>query len=149
MATAPDAAAASDMIARLERLFTAASEGDAKAFKKLVRSDFHDQDLQALADGRKRTLLHHAASCGRENICIHLVEDLEFDVNRKDAHGETPLSFAAASGHAKTVERLLQYDAKVQVAAICERAAPAPRGCPGPALPRPALAQQPAAASPR
>lgn len=113
---------ANEMVAKLEQLFTAASEGDAKAFRRILKQDFKEvKDLQALTDGRKRTLLHHAASNGRDNICVHLIEDLEFDINRQDVSGETPLAYASSRGNITTMKLLLDNGAKSSLRAPSER----------------------------
>jgi hypothetical protein len=115
-------AQANEMVAKLEQLFTAASEGDAKAFRKILKQEFKEvKDLQALTDGRRRTLLHHAASNGRDNICVHLIEDLEFDINRQDVSGETPLAYASSKGHLTTMKLLMDNGAKPSLRAPSER----------------------------
>ncbi len=123
MAAQPQKVAeANEMVARLESLFNAASEGDAKAFRKIVKQDFKDvKDLQVLTDGKRRNLLHHASSNGRDNICIHLIEDLEFDINRQDVSGETPLGYAASKGHVSIIKLLLDQGAQPRLRAPSEQ----------------------------
>ncbi|EXK78230.1 hypothetical protein FOQG_17083 [Fusarium oxysporum f. sp. raphani 54005] len=52
---------------------------------------------------------------GQEAIVKLLLTTGAVDVNSKDAHGQTPLSLAAASGHEATVKLLLATEKKVEV----------------------------------
>ncbi len=54
-----------------------------------------------------RTLLHYAALSGRKDAVSELLKQKGQDVNAEDAHGLTPLFYAAAELHADAVEELV------------------------------------------
>ena len=58
--------------------------------------------------------LHQAADVGDSTTVLdHLIVLLKHDVNSKDGYGNTPLHWAASSGHTNIVEHLLSKGAEV------------------------------------
>jgi ankyrin repeat protein len=73
-------------------------------------------------DNGGRTALHVAASLGKLDIVIPLLE-CGADVNARDKFGWTPLHFACAGGYLAVVEKLLDrygIDFMLQIFFLCE-----------------------------
>ncbi|XP_056686151.1 uncharacterized protein [Spinacia oleracea] len=101
----------------MAEIFTAASIGDLKRIKEIVKQfidQFGEQRAKELlrAEGLTgRTILHIAASGGRTPICRYLVETVKIDINIKDSRGFTPLHHAILGGHFMTSSFLLDHGA--------------------------------------
>ncbi|KNA12819.1 hypothetical protein SOVF_122490 [Spinacia oleracea] len=101
----------------MSNIFTAASNGDLKRIKEIVKrlnDKYGEQKAKEILGGKDskgRTILHIAASEGRTLICKYLVDTIKFDINSKDRMGSTPLHHAVLEGHFMTSSFLLDHGA--------------------------------------
>ncbi|XP_026425973.1 ankyrin-2-like isoform X1 [Papaver somniferum] len=97
-------------------LLNSAYTGDLDRFKKVAsccdkRGEGLSITVQRLVDGDGRGSLAFAAAGGRVDVCRYLLEELNLDIDVKDNHGVTPLSYGAVKGQLNTVEYLLEKGA--------------------------------------
>ncbi|KAI3833125.1 hypothetical protein MKX03_019066, partial [Papaver bracteatum] len=97
-------------------LLNSAYTGDLDRFKKVAscydkRGEGLSVMVQRLVDGDGRGSLAFAAAGGRVDVCRYLLEELNLDIDVKDNHGVTPLSYGAVTGQLNTVEYLLEKGA--------------------------------------
>ncbi|XP_056687769.1 uncharacterized protein [Spinacia oleracea] len=108
----------------MSQIFTAASLGDLKLMKEMVKQvtdKFGKQTTKEILgekDSKERTILHVAASEGRTPICKYLVGTIKFDVNSQDLMGYTPLHFAVMEGHYMTSSFLLGHGANPNLSSL-------------------------------
>ncbi|XP_056684770.1 uncharacterized protein [Spinacia oleracea] len=109
----------------MSQIFTAASLGDLKFMKEIVKQvtdKFGKQmtkyEILGEKDSKERTILHVAASGGRTPICKYLVNTIKFDVNSQDLMGYTPLHFAILEGHYMTSSFLLGHGANPNLSSL-------------------------------
>ncbi|XP_056684752.1 uncharacterized protein [Spinacia oleracea] len=98
-------------------IFTAASNGDLKRIKEIVKNlndKFGEQtakEILGAKDSSGHTILHVAASEGRTLFCKYLVDTIKFDIDCKDRMGYTPLHYAVFEGNFMTSSFLLDHGA--------------------------------------
>jgi len=63
--------------------------------------DLQGGDINSLRDAKGNTLLHSAATSGKQDICELIVEEGKAKVDSRDSKGWTPLMVAAFYGHKK------------------------------------------------
>lgn len=73
----------------------AITSGDLDKLRSLVANEPSVIDYQGVNYGE--TLLHVAVTNNQEDIVTYLVQELEFDVNVRDANGATPAHYAVTS----------------------------------------------------
>lgn len=66
-------------------------------------------------DKHNRTALSYACMTGKDKIVAILLEDIEYDINEKDAEGNTPLMYTAMSGNAAALRSLLKVVMKYRL----------------------------------
>jgi ankyrin repeat protein len=91
----------------------AASQGDAKLFRKLLSTDAGSDDLWSGIGGPL-----HCAVVGNNVPCIDVCLELGFQVDVENPDGITPLMLAAAMGHEDVVLRLLDAGANITLAKL-------------------------------
>ena len=74
-------------------------------------------DVEAVDCACEKRALHHALNCEQEAAALFLLQqDPPCDVNARDAHGSTPLMYAANSGMVGAIEALVAMGADVEAA---------------------------------
>ncbi|GAB4821398.1 hypothetical protein N2152v2_008444 [Parachlorella kessleri] len=94
---------------RVSNILSAAQSGDVDLFWASAIADGELHEIKEQERGR--TALHFAAQAGHLQLCKHLLENLKFNVNAQDKHGDTALSLAAAAGQDEIIDLLLHYGA--------------------------------------
>jgi ankyrin repeat protein len=94
---------------RVSPLCSAASSGDVDEVERLLDRSLADLNER---DGRDRTPLHYAASCGQKDTARLLIEK-GADIEARDYWKETPLHAAAACGRIEVVRLLVAGGANV------------------------------------
>ncbi|KAM3318538.1 hypothetical protein ACQJBY_035977 [Aegilops geniculata] len=96
-------------------LLHAASRGDLRLFKRLVRDldkgRGRPREVVEAAKDQGLVALHFAAGKGRLRVCRYLVEELGVDVDAVDDGGRTPLLVALIHGSTNTASYLLDHGA--------------------------------------
>ncbi|XP_063285548.1 uncharacterized protein LOC134571302 [Pelobates fuscus] len=89
----------------------AITNNDTTELKNLCRRNFF---LLSSTDKEGKTLLHHAASQGSDNICqVLLATNVGMiNIDRQDIFGKTALHYAMENGNNKTIKLLLNNGAK-------------------------------------
>lgn len=98
----------------VNRLMMMAFHNKGEVFLEAINEISDPSKLSTLADKDGNGLLHWAVMGGCESCFFALIAK-GIDVNQKNARGETPLVFAAASGEETMVKRLLQAGADPNV----------------------------------
>ncbi|KAJ1691835.1 hypothetical protein LUZ63_015990 [Rhynchospora breviuscula] len=109
--------ASSDETKKAMRLLEAASSGNLRLLKEVVK-ELNEGEAQGIADKIKgitdvngATAFHLAAYHGRTDICQYFVQDLGFPADFSSDYGDTPLFDAAMGGHATIARYLLSHGA--------------------------------------
>ncbi|XP_021835582.2 uncharacterized protein [Spinacia oleracea] len=105
-----------------KQCFTAAAFAGNLRYLKILRKKLDDgtgigKDLEEICDDSfGRNALHAAASRGKLDVCKYLVEELQFDVNKQDANGDTPLHISTLEEDYETSAYLLDHGADSNIA---------------------------------
>ncbi|KAJ3687179.1 hypothetical protein LUZ61_016343 [Rhynchospora tenuis] len=100
---------------KAKELLDAASSGNLRAFKEIVKelnegNGIADK-IKGIKDKNGDGAFHVAAARGRTAICQYFVEDLGFPVDFYSDKGETPLLYAAMGNHPETTRYLISSGA--------------------------------------
>lgn len=100
-----------DVLEGKRPLFLAAAEGYEDTALHILQ---YEPNL-ALHDSDSNNLLHFVATHGQFLLAKQIITKLEGCVDERNKFGETPLHFAAESGHDKLVTLLLDFGASLEV----------------------------------
>ena len=104
---------------KAEKEFCEIAEGNVEEEHSCMRSEavgellLHVDETEVGSNDLYRQLLHYAIRRGHSTMVRLLIGTGKIDVNTKDAKGQTPLSWAAKSGHEAGVQLLLEAKAYV------------------------------------